>query len=133
MSGVLRYLEHPPKLDSVAASSGWQERQKRFSAFVSGIGWNTFDYIRHDLRHARCLLLCKLDSNNERFMEKALGINMAPSRGKYPQSLADCGIFGRYPAVVVNIAIYAFTSLYCLGSLRRLDREDDSNFALECG
>ena len=37
---------------------------------LTGIGWNTFDYILQDLQYPGSLSLFKLDSTNEAFVAK---------------------------------------------------------------
>ena len=100
----------------------WEIRRDRFSHFVgllSGVGWNTFDYVLRDLGHPGCLLLFKVDSTNDAMMER-IGSPINRDRSKYLDVLADLEILDRYPVAVVNMAIYAFCSGSCLGFLSRI-------------
>ncbi len=69
---------------SAMALDRWRTRQVLFADFVAGlpgIGWNTFDYIlRRDLPYRGCLMLFKVDSTNEDFMEKVFGRRLKGDR-----------------------------------------------------
>lgn len=130
---VIQYLEGVAKFDADAALNNWKARSERFSEFVNGlpgIGWNTFDYLLRDLPFPGCLLLFKLDSMNERFVQKVFGLALAGNRTKYLETLTQTGILDDYPPAVINIAIYAFSSPYCLGYLKSLSIEAGGRFTL---
>ena len=111
----------------------WIERRERFSELVNGltgIGWNTFDYILRDLCYPGCLSLFKLDSTNETFIEKVFDRKLNGNRTRYLEILAETGILDEYPPAVVNMAIYVFISRSCLGYLRALESDAQGGFTL---
>jgi hypothetical protein len=78
----------------------WSERRGQFSEFVNGltgIGWNTFDYILRDVHYPGCLMLFKLDSTKEVFIEKVFGRELNGNRTKYLELLAETGILNEFP------------------------------------
>ena len=116
------FLETANFTDPAEALRAWEIRRDRFSQFVSvlsGVGWNTFDYVLRDLGYQGCLSLFKVDSTNDALVERiASPINR--DRTKYLNVLWDSGIFDHYPVAVVNMSIYAFCSSTCLGFLSRI-------------
>lgn len=123
-TGVLEFLRTAHSVDAASTIQAWETRRNRFSGFVarlSGVGWNAFDYILRDLPYPGSLLLFKLDSTNSLFMEKVFGPTNQ-DRGKYLDLIAETGILDYYPIAVVNMAIYAFSSLNCLGYMKRLNK-----------
>jgi hypothetical protein len=91
-TGIIQYPEAPVTVSGEAALECWSERRERFSEFVNGltgIGWNnTFDYILRDLHYPGCLMLYKLDSTNETFIEQLFGRKLNDNRTKYLELLA---------------------------------------------
>jgi len=123
-TGVIEYLEPGVPLEGEWAIATWVDRRERFSGFVNGltgIGWNTFDYILRDLHYPGSLSLFKLDSTNEGFIEKVFGRKLNGDRTAYLELLADTGILDESPPAVVNMAMYAFTAR----SLPWLSEESD--------
>jgi len=120
--GVLEFLEETDSVDPTGALRAWEIRRDSFSHFVgvlSGVGWNTFDYVLRDLCYPGCLFLFKVDSTNDALIQRiASPINR--DRSKYLQVLSDSGILDRYHVAVVNMAIYAFCSSSSLGFLKRI-------------
>jgi hypothetical protein len=132
-NGIIDFLEAPVPLDGEWALATWIERREHFSEFVNGltgIGWNTFDYILRDLHYPGCLSLFKLDSTNEGFIDKVFGIKLSGNRTKYLELLAETGILDEYPPAVINMAIYVFTSGSCFGYLRALEADGRGGFNL---
>jgi hypothetical protein len=64
---------------------------------LTGIGWNTFDYILRDLHYPGSLSLFKLDSTNETFVAKVFGRTLDGDRTAYLELLAQTGILDEYP------------------------------------
>jgi hypothetical protein len=82
------------------ALATWVDRRERFSEFVNGlpgIGWNTFDYILRDLHYRGCLSLFKVDSTNEKFLNKVFAFKVSGNRTKCLEILANTGILEEYP------------------------------------
>jgi hypothetical protein len=118
-----------------AAFQSWTERRERFSSFVNGltgIGWNTFDYLLRDIHHPGCLMLFKLDSTNEAFVEKVFGRKLNGNRTAYLELLAETGILDEFPPAVINMAMYAFSSRNSLGYPRNLSADGNRGFTLNC-
>ncbi len=120
--GTLDFLENTDSANPSETLRAWAVRRDKFSHFVgvlSGVGWNTFDYVLRDLDHPGCLFLFKVDSTNDALIERiASSINR--DRTKYLEVLFESGIFDRYPVAVVNMAVYAFCSASCLNFLNRI-------------
>jgi hypothetical protein len=125
--GIIEFLKEPVTVSGEAAIRSWGERRRRFSDFVdglTGIGWSTFDCILRDLQYPGCVMLFKLDSTNEAFIEKIFPLKVNGNRTKYLQLLAGTKIFDDYSPAVVNMAIYLFTSKSGLGYVTRLRNSD---------
>jgi hypothetical protein len=134
-TGVIEYLEPGVPFTGEWAIATWEDRRERFSGFVNGltgIGWNTFDYILRDLHYIGCLSLFKLDSTNEAFIEKVFERKLNGDRNAYLELLAATGILDEFPPAVINMAIYAFTARNCLGYLKNLTVDGDGGFTLNC-
>jgi hypothetical protein len=99
-TGVIEYLEAPVPVNGEWALATWVDRRERFSEFVNGlpgIGWNTFDYILRDLHYRGCLSLFKVDSTNEKFLNKVFAFKVSGNRTKCLEILANTGILEEYP------------------------------------
>jgi hypothetical protein len=134
-TGIIEYLEAPAPLEGEWAIPTWDDRRERFSKFVNGltgIGWNTFDYILRDLHYPGSLSLFKLDSTNDKFIEKVFGRKLNGNRTAYLELLAETGILDEFPPAVINMAIYAFTARSCLGYLKNLTDDGAGGFTLNC-
>jgi len=117
--GILDFLQGTDLADPLSL---WNEREVQcapFLARLSGVGWNTFDYVLRDLDCPGCVHLFKVDSTNAAFVAKMAADSVNRDRQRYLRVLSDSGVLARYPAAVVNIAIYAFFSSNCLNFHRR--------------
>jgi hypothetical protein len=120
---VIESLSKDYGLGGDAALQSWQERREKFSKFVGnlpGINWNTFDYLLRDLNYPGGLCLFKLDSTNDRFVEKVFGLDLKGNRTRDLEELAGTGILEVYPVAVVNIAIFVFMSRGYVGYAKRV-------------
>jgi hypothetical protein len=92
----------PAQATRILSRAQGQSSPGRQSDRLTGIGWNTFDYILRDLNYPGCLSLFKLDSTNESFIDKGFGRKLNGDRTAYLELLAATGILDEYPPVVIN-------------------------------